>query len=358
MWIIFQMIWIAIFKFDFQGESDKYIREANLFITNNGFTQQRFIFYATTILIIVFSTLSKIGLYGAIAIIMVINLACYLYFFKALKTVFVKPVYAYLVILFLLTFWPYQRWSITLYSEALFYSFVMLLFSILILYRSLSAKYLLTLFTILGLLILTRPMGVLFVIPVLAFIYFHLLGKQKIYFLLSLILAAFLLNYVVQIVFTTTSDWSMTAALQSDIIVADKEDMPVNKNIILSNSSNQLYQLFYYITNNFFHFIGLAAKRLQAFFFLFRSYYSVAHNIFLIGPVILIYVLIFIRFNRISKALGKPLLFFMISSILFFAMAVALQFDDYHNRFFLVLMPIFTVMATVGLFYKNIRLAK
>jgi hypothetical protein len=71
----------------------------------------------------------KIGLYGAVFIIMIINLLSYLYFFKALKKVFDSRIPAFLVILFLLSFWPYQTWSLFLYTECMFYSVVMVLFS-------------------------------------------------------------------------------------------------------------------------------------------------------------------------------------------------------------------------------------
>ena len=353
LWIIFQVVWILVFGIDFQGESDKYITEAELFIRNYGFTQQRLIFYSITILIIVFSNLIKLGLYGAVAIIMLINLAGYLYFYKALKTLFSTNIHVFGILFFLLFFWPYQRWSITLYTEGVFFSLVLVLFSRLTLFRKLSVGFVFTLMGILIVLMLTRPMGILFIFPVLGFIYFHLIGRQKIVFLAVLIIAAILINQVSQIVFTTTKDWSMVQALQSDIVIADKDEIPVNKNIIISKSPNQLYQLFFYITHNFFHFIILAGKRLQAFFFLVRNYYSVAHNAFLLVPVVFMYLIIFFRFNTIRRVLNKPLLIFILLSILFFATAVAMQFDDYHNRFFLTLMPYFVVMASAGLFQKK-----
>ncbi|UEG49013.1 hypothetical protein LK994_10230 [Ferruginibacter lapsinanis] len=350
LWLVFQAIWIAVFGFDFQGESDKYITEARLFIINHGFTQQRYIFYSTTILIIVCSNLIKMGVYGAVAIIMLINLCSYLYFFKAIKSFYVEKYPAYLLLIFLLFFWPYQRWSITLYTEGIFYSLVLVLFALLIRYRDLSARFLLALSAVMTLLVLTRPMGVLFIVPVLMFIYFHLVGRQKVIFLIGLIVGLVLINQVAQVVFTTTRDWSMVQALQSDIIIADKEVIPVNKNIVITQNPNQLYQLVFYITHNFSHFIMLALKRLQAFFFLVRSYYSTAHNVFLLAPVALVYLLIISRVNKIKKAINKSLLVFVVLSVVFFAVAVALQFDDYHNRFFLTLMPCITVLASAAVF--------
>jgi hypothetical protein len=55
-----------------------------------------------------------------------------------------------------------------------------------------------------------------------------------------------------------------------------------------------------------------------------------------------------IGIKTIGKIFPLPVLVFIFSSIFFFAMAVALQCDDYHNRFFLTLMPLWAVLAIAG----------
>ena len=204
MWVVAELLLFGKFGFYFQMEAEKYVSEANFILQNQHLSQGRYLFYLSTILIIALSISMKIGLYGAVLIIMIINLAGYLYFFRALKKVFNSRLPAFLVILFLLSFWPYQTWSLFLYTECLFYSLVMFLFSRLLLFEKMDLKFVGSTFLILVLVIISRPLGILFVFPVLFFLFFHLTRRQKIFFYGVVILAFFLLGWVVQVVFTTT----------------------------------------------------------------------------------------------------------------------------------------------------------
>jgi hypothetical protein len=161
------------------------------------------------------------------------------------------------------------------------------------------------------------------------------------------------LNLIIQTVFTTTSDWSMRRSILDQSLICDIPDTNGNKNIVLSDNPSQLYQLFFYITHNFPIAFKLALVRLRYFFFMVRDYYSIIHNAYLLVYLISIYLLIIFRFKKIYDALSKPLGTFIISVILLFALTISLQCDDYHNRFFLTLMPIFMTLPVVALFYKR-----
>jgi hypothetical protein len=209
-------------------------------------------------------------------------------------------------------------------------------------------KFLASTFFTLLLVILTRPLGVLFVFPVLFFLYFHLNNKQKIFFYGLLIVAFFLLSWVVQVVFTTTPDWNMQRAFLEENIICDMPVAVTNSNLVVSDHPNQLYRLFFYITHNFSHFSWLALTRLKYFFLNTRSYYSVMHNVYLLSCLFFIYACIIIGIKRIRKTFSTSVIFFIFSTVFFFAMAIAFQCDDYHNRFFLTLMPLLTVLAVAG----------
>ena len=348
MWVVAELLLFGKFGFYFQMEAEKYISEANFILQNQHLSQGRYLFYLSTILIIAMSISMKIGLYGAVFIIMIINLAGYLYFFKALKKVFNSRLPAFLVILFLLSFWPYQTWSLFLYTECLFYSVVMFLFSRLLLFEKMDLKFLGSTFFILALVIISRPLGILFVFPVLFFLFFHLTRRQKIFFYGVLILAFFLLGWVVQVVFTTTPDWNMQRAFLEENIICDMPVVVSNSQLEVSDHPNQLYRLFFYITHNFSHFSGLALTRLKYFFLNTRPYYSSLHNAYLLISLFFIYACILIGIRSIRKTFSTSLLVFIFSVIFFFALAIAFQCDDYHNRFFLTLMPLLTVLAVAG----------
>ena len=348
LWIIAEVLLFWKFGFNFQMEAEKYINEAKFILENHRLSQARYLFYFSTIFIIALSFSLKTGVYGAIVGIMIINLGSYLYFFKGLKNLFKNRAAAFVTILFLLTFWPYQSWSLFLYTECLFYSGVLILFSRLMLFEKIDTRFLFSLFFVLLFVVFSRPLGVLFIFPVLLFIYFHLSKKQKVFFYATLILAFFVLGWIVQVVFTSTPDWNMQRAFLEENIICDMPVAVTGVNLELSDHPNQLYRLFFYVTHNFSHFAGLALTRLKFFFLSTRSYYSSLHNAYLLITLGIIYGLIAIGFKNVRKTFSTALVAFIYSSICFFALTIAVQCDDYHNRFFLTLMPFLAVLALPG----------
>ncbi|RZK11206.1 MAG: hypothetical protein EOO46_07580 [Flavobacterium sp.] len=349
LWLFFQTLWYFYLGVEFGLESLKYIREAQYFIEHHHFSQSRYLFYGTTIFIIAFANTLHLGLYGALLIIMAINLACYIFFFKALKGFFENNIPAFLVVVLLMSFWPYQSWSLYLFTECMFFSMVLLLFGYLLKMKgkALTSQVSLTMAFILFLLIISRPLGILFVLPTLLFLFFKLSRRQRFYFLVSGGIFLILLNFVMQVVFTTTPDWNMTRALTEDSFICDMPRADAKSQLDLTNHPNQFYQLFYYVTHNFSHFTGLAITRLKYFFLMVRDYYSTFHNLYLIVYLVLFYGSLVIGGRRIIKALPKGLNWFFASSIILFASAIALQCDDYHNRFFLTLTPFFAFTTVI-----------
>lgn len=348
LWIFFQFLWYQRFGFVFTFEAPKYILEAQYFLQHHEFSQFRFLFYFTTIAVIAFSFTIKTGVVGALLLIMAINLAAYLYFFSALRKFFGRSLPALIVVAFLMSFWPYQSWSLFLFTECMFYSLTMVLFGHLLRFKTLNFRFLGIAGVLLFLLIISRPLGILFVPAVLLFIFVHLTKRQRLYLLFAGIVFLVLLNSIVHIFFTTTSDWSMNYALTGDMIICD---MPVANPAYhpkLSNNSNQLYQLFYYLQHNFPHFLGLAAVRLRYFFFLVKPFYSRGHNLYLIAYDIIIYGSLLWHFRGILRAVPTALLLFIFSSITLFALATAVQCDEYHSRFALTLTPFLVTLTVIA----------
>ena len=348
LWIFFTFLWYLRFGFVFTLEAPKYIGEANYFLKHHHFSQFRYLFYSTLIVVIAFSLSIKIGTVGALLIIMAVNLWAYLFLFSSLQRFFGRVLPALLSIGLLLSFWPYHSWTVFLFTECIFYSFVLFLFGHLLRFNGLNFRFLSITGVLLFLLLLSRPLGILFVPPVLLFIFVHLSKRQRLYMAFAGIGFLVLLNYIVEIFFTTTADWSMAYALTGDMITCD---MPVYNSSYhpeLSNSPNQLYQLWYYLQHNFPHFLGLAAKRLQYFFFLVKPFHSLGHNLYLIAYDIVIYGSLVWNFNRIRRAVPTAVLLFIFSSILLFALATALQCDEYHSRFALTLTPFWISLTVMG----------
>jgi len=350
LYILFNALWLFLLGPHFSLESEKYIGQARLLTNGEQLTEARFLFYFSTIAVIAFALKCGLGLYGAMFSIMLINLACYLYFFKALRNIFSSKAAPYLVTGFLLSFWPYQSWSVYLYTECLFYSSVLLLLSHLLLFRRWNTTYLTRLCLIMVFVTISRPLGILFIIPLVVFFYFYLNRRQKLLFYIVAALLISVFNFVVQTVFTTTSDWNLQKVMQEGDLICNIPNPAGKSNLQITENPNQLYQLFYFVTHNFTYFWGLASKRLALFFTLRREYYSPFHNSYLLIFIGSLYSLILWRIQWIFKALPRPILVFSGMVICSFAAAVALQCDDYHNRFFLSLMPFWAVLAAAGIF--------
>lgn len=348
LWLFFQALWYLRFGFVFTLEAPKYIGEAHYILEHHHFSQFRYLFYSALIVVIAFSLTVKIGAVGALLLIMALNLWAYLFFFSALRNFFGRSLPALLTVAFLLSFWPYQSWSVFLFTECIFYSFVLFLFGHLLRFNGLSFRFVSIACLLLFLLIVGRPLGVLFVLPVLLFVFVHLSKRQRLYMLFAGAGFLVLLNYIVEIFFTTTSDWSMTYALTGDMITCDVPVYNPAYQHKLSNNPNQLYQLFYYLQHNFPHFIGLAAVRLRYFFFLAKPFYSPGHNLYLIAYDVVVYGSLVWNFKRIRRTVPAAVLLFIFSSVLLFALATALQCDEYHSRFALTLTPFWVSLTVIG----------
>lgn len=347
LWLFFQFLWYLRFGTEFGFEAEKYIGEAEYLLKQGHLSQFRYLFYITTILVIAFAKAVHIGLIGALLIIMALNLFAYVFFFHSLKKYFNSTPSALATIVLLLSFWPFQSWSLFLFTECFFYSLVLMLLGHLLRFQKLNARFLAGCAGLLFALTITRPLGILFIPPVLLFVFFYLNKAQRIVFILAGAAFIILLNFVVQIVFTTTPDWNMTRALTEESLICDMPRGDASSQLDLSHNPNQFYQLFYYVTHNFGHFSALALTRLRYFFGMTRTYYSTSHNAILVIYLAVFYGSLLWGWKRLASVTSPGLRAFLFSAILCFAITIALQCDDYHNRFFLTLTPLFALITVI-----------
>ena len=342
-------------------EADKYIREANRLVEQKGLSAKRFIFYSPTILLIFFSIKLKAGLYGAFILQALYNLFVTLFFYKTLQNYFEGYLYPFIVTFLLIIFLPYSNWIVYLYTESIFFSNILLLTTFVLRYKDKKNKknFLLLLLSLL-LVILSRPLGILFLFPALVYFFVQANKKNKLIFLVCSLAGLTFFVYVSNVVFSTTEDASITLAASQQCIVCGV--IPTNSAVLkMADHGSPFFQLFYYVTNNFSNFLQLGLKKLSYFFLMTRNYYSVLHNAFLLLFLVPLYLLSLVYcFSKKEKS-NQPVYLFQLTSIVLFALAVMLQCDDYHNRFSLSLFPFFLLMGFDGLrwlrstFKKNIK---
>ncbi|UAY53514.1 hypothetical protein [Ferruginibacter albus] len=344
-WLLITVLHLYLYGIGTTLEAEKYIGEANRLINRQGFTEVRYVFYSLTIFIIWLSLTIKIGLSGAVVIQALYNLFALFFFFKSLRQIFNSEVYPFAITLLLIVFSPYSSWTVYLYTESVFYSSCLLLLAALINYIfSKNAKTFFFLLISMLLVILARPLGILFLAPVWLFLFVDVKRKTKFILIPIAIAGCVLFVYISNIVFSTTNDANSTLAAQTDCIICGIRS-PSPHAIKITSDGSQVYQLYYYIINNFEHFLQLGTIRLKYFFLMTRSYYSNLHNLFLLAFMIPLYFFTIISWFILKGRTYRPIYIFQLSSIFIFAVAVMLQCDDFHNRFILALFPFFLTIT-------------
>lgn len=349
-WILSIIFYYSSFGLGTVLEASKYIREANSLVNDGTVSAPRFWFYSITILIITFSIKIGLGLYGAFIMQAILNLYALLFFYKALKTIFQFQLTALLAVLYLILFWPYQSWVVYLFTESAFYSLILILLSATILYKPLGLKNILLIFVALFLVIVSRPLGILFMVSTWLYLFFSANKKWKIIIACASVIMMFGMFYVVNVIFSTINDWTITEAFERQNIICDDTTVPAT-NLTLATSGNPVYKLWFYITNNFQHFIHFAGIKLSYFFLMKRDYYSTAHNYFLILNIIPVYLLAMVGLFKSQKKIPTRILAFILSTIFLYTITIVLQCDDYHNRFVLSIYPLFVLLAGTGAEY-------
>lgn len=179
LWLISTLIFIKLFGIVTNLEAEKYIGEAEEFIKNGSLSAPRFWFYSVTIFIIVLALKLKIGLIGAFIIQGLLNLFAYLFFYNEIKKIFKIPLTAFFIVTYLMLFWPYQSWIVYLFTESAFYSLILILIGVLIRYKPDNFKNISIISIALLLVIISRPLGILFTSGVYIYFFIALIKSGK-----------------------------------------------------------------------------------------------------------------------------------------------------------------------------------
>jgi len=345
MWLVSTLIYLSIYGVVSELEAAKYIEEARLYINTGSFSAPRFYFYCATIFILVFAIKTGIGMAGAFAMQAALNLFAFILFYKALTKIFHSFFTPVLIIFYLLAFSPYQSWIVFLYTESVFFSSILILTSVLILYKPDNLKTILIILAAVFLTLISRPLGILFGVGIYLYFFYNAGKKWKIVIACGSVLMLLAGYFFINAVFSSIHDWQITQAFEEESIICDLPASQPYQKLDLSKTGSPVYQLWYYLTHNFSHFLRFAGIKIQYFFLMTRNYYSSSHNYFLLLNVIPVYLLATYSFFIKSQYFSKGIIVFLTSSILIYAVTIVFQCDDYHNRFILSIYPLFVLLA-------------
>jgi len=347
-WVLSTLLYLYYFGIVTNLEAGKYIEEAHRYIDNGAFSAPRYWFYAVTLFIMIISIKLQVGMTGAFILQALLNLFAYLFFYKALQKLFPGKFIALLVIFYLLAFWPYQSWVVFLFTESAFFSSILIFTAALILYPPDRWKNFILAGTCLLLVIISRPLGILFCGGWYVYLFIHASKKMKLVIAGCSVVLATLAYFTINAVFNSIRDWTITQAFEQESIICDLPAAGPYEKLDLSATGSPVYQLYYYLVHNFNHFIHFAGIKLRYFFLMKRPYYSFTHNLFLLVNLIPLYLLSLIGIFSKANEFGKGIMAFILVTILLYALTIILQCDDYHNRFFLSIYPLLVILAAKG----------
>ena len=354
--MILGLIWVCINVFFLwkdgiiaNGESDKYITQADLLVHAGHIESPNFWLYFTQIALLAFCLKLKIGFWLAVSVQLLMNLIASFYFFKTLDYIFKSKKLAFLGTALLLINLPYQEFNHFLQTESLFYSLTLIFSCYLIRVEKISLGNFVIIVFFLGIIAMTRPTGLLFIPPAFVYIFFVYLKK------LSLLKKIGLLS-AITIFFLILLDKAIGSGGELDFMLPFRDEriicgVPTLTHFLdikTAKNGDSLYGLLYYITHNFAQFVKMASLRTVAFFGLFRSYFTLGHNFYLIGFFFPLYISSIIASPFwIRKNMFKFI--YLTLAIALNWLTVILTCDDWHNRFFLSISP-YIIIISMGVF--------
>lgn len=333
------------------GEAEKYIGQANLFIQSGHLSAPNLWMYFTQIALLAFCIKLKSGFVIAVVVQLFFNLYSALYFYKTLVYIFNSTAIALTGVAILLLNQPYQEFTTFLQTESLFYSFTLILSCYVIRVEKISLKNFTSILLLLTLVGITRPTGLLFIPPVILYLFFIYFKKLSAIKMLSIfgsfsLLFLFLINKAL----SSGGEFDFMLPFRDEDIICGLPSLTHSAAITTSNDSNSIYGLLFYATHNSGQFLRLAWDKTIAFFGLYRTYYSRWHNFYLITYFSLIHISSVAAISFwIKNNLYKFLYFF--SSIFMTWLTVMLTCDDWHNRFYLSISP-YLIILSLGFIKK------
>ncbi|HEY0679178.1 MAG TPA: glycosyltransferase family 39 protein [Chitinophagaceae bacterium] len=328
-------------------EALKYIYEAGYFMEHHSFSQPKYIFYSGYIFLHVLAKLTATGLAGVYFVQLVLNAFSTYCFYKLTLVISGRRTAAFIATTLLLLCIPFQKWTVYLFTESVFFSLVIIYAYVL--FTSFENRYTKLIFigVLLCILVLLRPTGML-LIPasmVLGSWYLFVTGRKfwgVAIWLPGLAALVVLLDTAIR----GKGEFDFIKPYIEQHIICGLPQGPLMPG--KAAYENTLQGLISYIADNPGQFVELGFKRLIAFFGLIRSYYSDIHNMLLIAGLYPVYIFASFSIRHLYMR-ARRFFIFTLALTATFALSVIITCDDWHNRFIMPVMPLIFIFAGVGL---------
>lgn len=341
-WIAVQLFFLNTKGIVLQFEAGKYISEARLLLKEGHVSAPNLWFYSLQILLLAVAIKTKIGFAIIYLLQLLINALSTIIFYKLCEKLSTS-ISAFIATLFLIFNFPLQEFNVYLQTESIFISFTIFFSYLLFSIQSINARIIILVLLSLVILSITRPNGLMMIPAALIFLYFKSIQQyspsRRI--LISVIVCLIFL-LTINFALGSGDEWRFMLAFQKELVLC--ADTPYFSNIKISSNPHSIEGFAYYIIHNFQHFVILACLKTIAFWGLFRSYFSISHNLFLIVYFYPIYLLMILSVPLWLKK-NKALFIYFVGNVVLAWFVVILTCDDVHNRFFLVISPFLYLLS-------------
>lgn len=344
-WIIIQSLIFCRFGIVTDFEAVKYINEAKNLLENGAVSSSNFWLYSTQIFLIAGAIKFNTGFLSVVIIQLTLNIiATYVFYKFIIKSA--NKATAFILTLLLICNYPFQTFNTALQTESIFFSLTIIFSCYLLQINKLTIKNCAILFLFIILIVFTRPTGLYFVPATALYLFFRFLRFLSVILKLAIILlvsVAFL--FFLNMALGSGGELDFMLPFRDERIICGVPMLPYFRDIKTSENPNSIYGLLYYIMHNFDQFIRLAWLRSVAFWGLIRTYYSTGHNLFLGVYFYPLFLMVTLSIPSWLKK-NKYILIYSASLVIITWCSVILTCDDWHNRFFLTIVPYIYILSS------------
>ncbi|MCC7400047.1 MAG: glycosyltransferase family 39 protein [Chitinophagaceae bacterium] len=347
-WLIVQSLIFYRFGIVTDFEAVKYINEAKNLLENGTLSSPNFWMYSTQIFLIATAIKFNSGFLSVVIIQLILNIIATYVFYKFIQKSANKTA-AFILTLLLICNYPFQTFNTALQTESIFFSLSIIFSCYLLQLKKITLKNLSLVFLFIILIIFTRPTGLYFVPATALYLFFHFFRSFPVFLKLGIIVlisATFL--YFLNAAIGSGGELDFMLPFRDESIICGVPALSYTHDIKVSENPNSIYGLIYYITHNFTQFIHLAWLRSKAFWGLFRSYFSLGHNLYLGLYFFPVYLLVLLSIREWCHK-NRHTFLYCLSLVLITWAGVILTCDDWHNRFLLGMMPFIYILSIPAL---------
>lgn len=347
-WTIVQTALLIHFGIRTDLEPVKYISEANHLLETGTVSSPNFWLYSTQIFLFTLAIKFNTGFVPVYLVQLLLNGVATWQFYRFSRHWFGGRS-AFLITLVLIFTIPLQLFNCILQTESIFFSLTLIFSCYLLQLEKPVIKDWIVLSVLMFVILFTRPTGLLFLPGFLLYILWTIYKKKGIITSVIFLIAGLILFFLIlNRAMGSGGELNFIYPFQTETIICGVPGMEGVANINMPENPNSIEGLIYYMMHNTGQFLRLAVEKTKSFFFLTRPYYSGLHNISLVMLITPFYILCMLSLRWWWKNRRMPL-FYSGTFIFITWMSVIASCDDWHNRFFLTVIPYIYILSMPAL---------